>query len=142
LPRMRRPVIPLVGPGHTVVGELVACRLPGHAAVIGTLDHLPRPAAALRGVQPVRVRRRPLDVVDLPPGEMRPADVPPLPLAIRAQHERALARAHQHPYATHLHSPSASARRGGPPGPARHLTRPPPHSPPAYHGPRTFVRIR
>ena len=117
LPPMRRPVIPLVRPGDTVVGEPAARRLPGHAAVIGTLDHLPRPAAALRGVHPARVRRRPLDVVDLPPGEMRPADIPPLTLAIRAQHERALARTHQQPYATHLHSPSASARRGGPPGP-------------------------
>src|SRR5271155_2849438 len=119
---MRRPVITLVRPGPAVVGELVAGRLPGHAAVIGTLDHLPRPATGLRGVQPVRVRWRPLDVVDLPPGKMRPADGPPLTLAIRAQHERALARAHQQPYPTHLHSPSPSAR------PSR----------PAYHGPRTF----
>src|SRR5260370_16719649 len=67
---------------------------------------------------------------------MRSADVPPLTLAIRAQHERALARAHQHPYATHLRSPSASARRGDPPGRARHLTKPPPH----LHRPITALR--
>ena len=42
LPRVRRPVVPLVGAGGAVVGELVAHRLPGRAAVIGALDHLSR----------------------------------------------------------------------------------------------------
>ena len=45
LPRMRRAVVPLVGAGHAVVGELVADRLPGLAAVVRALDHLAEPAA-------------------------------------------------------------------------------------------------
>ena len=47
LPGMRRAVVPLVSAGDAVVGELVAHRLPGLAAVIGALDHLPEPAAAI-----------------------------------------------------------------------------------------------
>ena len=41
---MRRAVVPLVGPGHAVVGELVAHRCPGLAAVVGALDQLAEPA--------------------------------------------------------------------------------------------------
>ena len=55
LPRMRRPVVPLVRTRSAVVGELVTHRLPGRPAVVGPLDDLPRPAAGLRSVQPVRV---------------------------------------------------------------------------------------
>ena len=33
-----------------------------------------------------------------------PADLPPVPLAVGVQHERALARPHQYPYLTHRHS--------------------------------------
>ena len=43
-------------PGIAVVGELVAHRLPGLAAVVGALDQLPEPAARLRRVDPVRDR--------------------------------------------------------------------------------------
>ena len=50
LPRVRRAVVPLVRAGHAVVGELVADRLPGLAAVVGALDHLAEPAAGLRRV--------------------------------------------------------------------------------------------
>ena len=56
LPGVRRAVVPLVGAGHAVVGELVADRLPRLAAVVGALDHLPEPAAGLRRVEPVRDR--------------------------------------------------------------------------------------
>ena len=101
LPRVRRAVVPLVRAGLALVAELVADRLPGHPAVVRTLDHLAEPAAALRGVQPVLVGGRPLEVVDLPAGEMRPADVPFLPLAVRSQHERALTRPHQYTYTAH-----------------------------------------
>ena len=76
LPRVRRAVVPLVRAGHAVVGEFVAHRLPGLAAVVGALDLLPEPAAGLRGVEPVRVGRRAFDVIDLPAGEMRAADFP------------------------------------------------------------------
>ncbi len=116
LPRVRRPVVPLVGAGGAVVGELVAHRRPGRAAVVGALDHLPGPAAGLRGVQPVRVGRRALHVVDLPAREMRPADLPLLPLAVRGQDERALARARQYPYTAHPCSlqPRPARRRARP----------------------------
>src|SRR5512144_3345981 len=84
-----------------VVHELVAHRLPRRAAVVRALDQLPEPTAGLRRVQPGRVGRGPLDVVDLPAREVRPADLPPLPRAVRGHDERALARPHQHPYAAH-----------------------------------------
>ena len=56
-PRMRRAVVPLVRPRGAVVAELVADRCPAAAAVVGTLDDLAEPAAALRGVQPVWIGR-------------------------------------------------------------------------------------
>ena len=101
LPGVRRAVVPLVGAGDAVVDELVADRLPGLAAVVGALDHLPEPAAGLRRVQPVRVGGRALEVVDLPAREVRAADVPLLALAVRRQDERALARADQYSYPAH-----------------------------------------
>src|SRR6185312_10838603 len=97
-----RAVVPQVRAGVTArVREVVADRLPGEPAVVGPLDDLPEPARVLRSVDPVRVRRRPLEVVDLPPAEVRPADRPLLPLLVRSQHERALARSGQHPYLCH-----------------------------------------
>ena len=83
LPRVRRAVVPLVRARDALVRELVADRLPRLAAVVGALDHLPEPAARLRRVEPVRVRRRSLEVIDLPARKVRPADVPPLALAVR-----------------------------------------------------------
>src|ERR1019366_7398753 len=79
-------------------------RLPGFAAVIGALDDLPEPAAGLRGIQPVRVNRRSLDVVQLPAREMRTADIPAFALAVRLQDECALACANQYSYVAHPHS--------------------------------------
>ena len=95
LPGMRRAVVPLVRAGHAVVDELVADRLPRLAAVVGALDHLPEPAARLRRVEPVRIGRRTLHVIDLPAGEMGAADVPLFALAVRRQNECALLRADQ-----------------------------------------------
>src|SRR4029453_12457382 len=94
-------VVPLVRSGHAVVDELVADRLPGLAAVVRSLDELTEPAARLRGVDAIGIGRRPLEVVDLPACEVRPADVPGLPLAVRRQDERALARPHQYSHAAH-----------------------------------------
>ena len=105
LPRVRRAVVPLVRAGHAVVGELVAHRLPGLAAVVRALDHLAEPAAGLRRVEPVRIHRRALEVVDLPAPEVRAADVPLLALAVRRQDERALARADEYSYPAHLLDP-------------------------------------
>ena len=69
LPRVRRAVVPLMRARHAVVLELVADRLPRLAAVVGALDHLAEPAAALRRVDAIRVRRRPLEVIHLPAAE-------------------------------------------------------------------------
>src|SRR5436309_8542834 len=89
LPGMLRAVVPLMGSGGAVVLELVTHRLPRLAAVAGTLDHLAKPAAALRSVQPVGVNGRTLEVIKLPAREMGAANIPVLTLAIRSQDERA-----------------------------------------------------
>ena len=47
LPRVRRPVVPLVRAGHAVVLELVPDGLPGRPPVVGALDELPEPAVGL-----------------------------------------------------------------------------------------------
>ena len=56
-PGVRRAVVPLVRAGDAIVHELVPYRLPRLATVVGTLDHLPKPAAGLRRIQPIRVSR-------------------------------------------------------------------------------------
>ncbi len=125
LPRMLRAVVPLMrgerlaGFRRTVVDELVALplgkafrrflrlaarRLPGLAAIVGALDDLPKPAAGLRGIQPVRIGRRSLHVIDLPAGKMRAADFPLVALSIRRQYERPFFCANQYSYLAHPHS--------------------------------------
>ena len=104
-PRMLRAVVPLMrrqrrragdvsytnlllSPIGMPSGVVVGCagrraRLkPRLAAVVRTLNDLPKPAARLRRVDPVRIDRRTLHVVNLPPAEQGPADVPLLPLAV------------------------------------------------------------
>src|SRR4029077_4408774 len=49
---------------------------PGFAAVLRALKDLPKPAAALRSVNAVRVHRGTLEVIHLPTGKMRPTDLP------------------------------------------------------------------
>src|SRR6059036_1971077 len=71
-------------------------RLPLLAAVARALDDLPEPGARLGSVQPVRVGRRSLEVVDLPAREVGPADLPLVALPVRRHDERALARADQY----------------------------------------------
>src|SRR2546425_10759936 len=75
--------------------------LPRLAAVARALDHLSKPPARLRRVQPVGVGKRALHVVDLPAGEVRAADIPALALAVRRQDEGSLTRADQYPYTAH-----------------------------------------
>ena len=101
LPGVRRAVVPLVRAGDAVVHELVAHRLPGLAAVVGALDHLPEPAAGLRRIQPIRVGGRSFEVIDLPARKVGAADVPSLALSVRRQDERALACANQYSYSAH-----------------------------------------
>src|SRR5262249_38212162 len=102
LPRVRGPVVPLVRTRHPVVRELVPDRIPGLPAVVGALDLLTEPPAALRGVDPIGIRRRALQVIHLPAGEMRTRHVPALPLAVRRQDEGSLARSDQDPDSAHV----------------------------------------
>src|SRR5208283_3561431 len=103
-------VIPLVRAGNAVVGEFVANRLPRLAAVVGTLNQLSEPASGLRGVDSIRIRRRALQMINLPAREMRSADVPFFALAVGRQNEGALARTHQHSDSAHTLTPPASHR--------------------------------
>src|ERR1700678_1239459 len=102
LPGMRRAVVPLVRPGHAVVHELVAHRLPGLAGIVGALDHLSEPACRLGRIEPVRVGGRPLEVIHLPAPEVRTGNVPLFALSVRRQNECALPRTYQNSYPAHL----------------------------------------
>ena len=115
LPRSRRPVVPQVVAHLALVGELVADRLPGAAPVVGALDQLAEPARRLRGVQPVRVGRRPLDVVDLPAAEVWAGHLPVPARTVGGQDERALACTDEYPYAAHAAPPSGPPRCVPPP---------------------------
>src|ERR1700675_1725213 len=118
LPGMLGAVVPLVGgeglPGlrRNVIGELVALAFghsvrrfgfargraglePGFAAVVGALNDLPEPAARLRAVDAIGIHGRTLEVIDLPAGEMRAADLPIFAFAVGRKNECTLARAHQ-----------------------------------------------
>src|SRR5680860_68416 len=90
LPRVLCAIVPLMGGEGfsgfrgTIINELVALpfgrsvrsrgrlagwcsRLkPGFAAIIGSLDDLPEPAAGLRGIQSIGIGGRSLEVVQLP----------------------------------------------------------------------------
>src|SRR5882762_3054040 len=94
LPRVRRAVVPLMSAGNAVVNKFVTYRLPSLAPVIRALDLLPKPAAGLRCIQPVRISGRALQMVDLPAPKKRPINVPPLSFPIRRQDESARPRAH------------------------------------------------
>src|ERR1017187_10015266 len=92
-PRVLGAVIPLMrGEGfagfwRAVIDELIARalhglgprlyvasgRLPRLAAVVGALDDLPEPAAALRCINTIGISRRTLEMVEFPPREMRTA---------------------------------------------------------------------
>ena len=125
-PRVLRAVVPhvrrerLARFGRRVVDELVAfahrhavgrgrrfagrrARLvPRFAAVVGALNDLPEPAAGLRRIDAVRIDGRAFEVVHLPAGEMRAADVPLLALAVGRENERAFARADENTNTAHF----------------------------------------
>src|SRR5207249_7381782 len=86
--------------------------VPGLASVIGALDHLTKPAARLRRVYAVAIRGRPLEVIDLPAGEVRAGDFPSLALPIRRQDERAFACTHEDPNSAHRCSLLTTGGRG------------------------------
>src|SRR5579864_8194805 len=124
LPGMLRAVIKLVRGerlarlGRHIVDEFVARRLgwtgrnrlsrrcsrliPRPAAIIGCLNDLPEPSARLRCVQTVRIGRRSLHVINLPPGEVWTVDLPLIALAIRRQNERTLSCADQNSHVAHF----------------------------------------
>jgi hypothetical protein len=82
IPGVGRAVVPLVGAGRSVVGELVADRLPVLAGVVGTLDDLPMPVGRRRAIYAIGIGGRALEVIDLPAGEVRAADLPLLAFAV------------------------------------------------------------
>src|SRR5690348_2444231 len=122
-PGMLSAVIPLVcgerlaGFGRGVINELVAdfwwhaaitrgrhassWSFPGLAAVIRALNNLSKPTARLRRINTVRIGRRSLQVIHLPPGKVGPAYIPIFALSVRRQNERAFARTNQNPHLTH-----------------------------------------
>ena len=61
----------------------------------------PNQLARLRGVQPIRIGRRSLEVVDLPAPEVGPADVPLLPRAVRRRERTRPSRPDQDSYPAH-----------------------------------------
>src|SRR5438132_14240361 len=93
-----RSVVPEVIADGTLVRELVTHHLPHLTAVAGALDHLAEPAAGLRGVDPVRIGGRSLQMVDIPAPEVRAAHIPPLALYVRGQDDCALTCAVQYYY--------------------------------------------
>ena len=111
LPWMRRPVVPLVRARHALVDELVSHRLPRLPPVVRALNHLPEPAGGLRDVDPVGIRRRSLQVIDLPPAEMRSRHIPVLSAAVGRENERSLLGTDEDSYAAHMKTiPKAGAR--------------------------------
>src|SRR5438046_1834894 len=122
LPGVLGAVVPLVrgerlaGLGRGVVYELVALTgrhavrplrhaaarcLPRLARVAGALNDLSEPTARLRGVEAIGIGGRSLQMIDLPPREVRAAHIPLLALAVARQDERTLAGTHQNPNAAH-----------------------------------------
>src|SRR5918999_4434425 len=87
-----------VGIGHL----LAAGRAPGPAAVVGTLNDLPEPAARLRSVDALRVRGRAFEMVDLPASEVRPVHLPALARAVGSENEGALPRSYEESYTAHV----------------------------------------
>ena len=71
------------------------------AAVIGPLDDLAEPSARLRCVDAIGIHRRALQVIHLPPREVRAADVPLFAFAVCCENESALAGANKNSYAAH-----------------------------------------
>src|SRR5579862_176589 len=97
--------VALAGREFTRPGHLFASGcFPRLAAIAGALDDLTKPAAGLRRIEPIRIRRRALYVVHFPAGKVRTADVPLFTLAVRTQNERPFFCSHQYSYAAHAPS--------------------------------------
>src|SRR5512141_1192744 len=96
-----RAVVELMRAGVANVQEVLADRLPRGATVVRSLHHLTEPAARLRGVDPIGIDGRSLDMIDLPPREVWPTDLPILPVAVGGKHERSLLRADEYSNTAH-----------------------------------------
>jgi hypothetical protein len=101
LPGVGRAVVPLVGAGRAVVGELVVDGVPGEAAVVGALDLLAEPAGGLGGVDAVGVGRGAFEVVELPAGEVGLGDLPGFAGGVGGEDEGAFAGADEEADAGH-----------------------------------------
>src|ERR1700732_1196217 len=114
-----------MGTRTSVVTELVADGRPRSPTVVRSLDELSEPRRGLRCVQPVRIGRRTLQVVDLPAPEVRTADVPTLARAVRGHNERPFPGTDQHAPPGHVFilshpvSPMHGCPSGAVPGPSR-----------------------
>src|SRR5260221_299643 len=95
LPGMRRSIIPLVSPGDSLVNKLVAHRFPGLATVVGALDHLTEPAAALGCIQPIRIDGRSFNMKELPARKVRSGDFPLLAFTVGGKDESTLPRPYE-----------------------------------------------
>src|SRR4051812_4013641 len=125
LPRPQRSVVPLMFARFPLVAEVVADRLPGRTTVIRALNHLTEPPTGLRGIDPVRIQRRRLEVIDLPAGEVRAVDLPVRAAFVRGEDEGPLAGPDENTCATHPLSLSPSDRpRRYSPGPTLRLLLP------------------
>src|SRR4030088_616416 len=102
---MGRTVVPNMRTDFAFIGELIAYRFPGLAAVARALHHLAEPAAGLRRVEAVGVGWRPFEVVDLPARKVGAFDLPSFPARVRARDERAFPRSDQYTYLAHRLSP-------------------------------------
>src|SRR5664279_2906659 len=105
-------VIPLVSARNSFISKLVTCRVPGFAAVVRTLDYLSKPAACLRGIDPIRINGRCLDMVDFPAGKVGALHVPMLAFSVGSEHKSAFFGANQHPYFAHVSSIQAAIIAG------------------------------
>src|SRR3954469_11838649 len=118
LPGVLRSIVPLVSAGYSIINEFIAFGLrhsfrafqffwiapwclPCFSAVARALDDLSEPGAGLRSVNPVRVDRGTLHVINLPAREMRPVHFPVFALRVRCKHKRAFFCSDQHSYSAH-----------------------------------------
>src|SRR5262245_30106182 len=101
LPRVLGAVVPLVRTGSSIIDKFISDWLPRCTTAVGALDQLPKPPGGLRRIQPIWVSRGSLEMVNLPAGKMRTADLPVRAVAVRGQDERTFACTNQDPYVAH-----------------------------------------
>src|SRR6185437_8594083 len=95
-PGMRRAIVPLMCARDAVVHECVTDWRPSFPAVIGTLYQLPKPGAVLRGIQPLCVGGRSLEMEYLPAGKMGTGNLPLFAPGVGSENEGTLARAYEY----------------------------------------------